>query len=64
VGTTFLAEGSRRQRALFELDRRSGNPTPPRRENLRDWLGKAGVVEVVIEPERGFAVFRGRKRAE
>jgi ubiquinone/menaquinone biosynthesis C-methylase UbiE len=64
VGTTFLAEGSRRQRALFELDRRSGNPTPPRRDDLRDWLHDAGIADVVIEPERGFAVFRGRKSAE
>jgi ubiquinone/menaquinone biosynthesis C-methylase UbiE len=63
LGTTFLAEGSRRQRALFELDRRGGNPTPPRREDLRDWLQKAGILDVVIEPERGFAVFRGRKAA-
>ena len=63
VGTTFLAEGSRRQRALFELDRRGGNPTPPRREDLRGWLTKTGILDVVIEPERGFAVFRGRKRA-
>ena len=64
VGTTFLAEASRRQRALFELERRRGNPTPPRRDNLRDWLHEAGIADVVIEPERGFAVFRGRKRAE
>jgi ubiquinone/menaquinone biosynthesis C-methylase UbiE len=64
VGTTFLAEGSRRQRALFELDRRGGNPTPPRREDLRYWLDKAGIGDVTIEPERGFAVFRGHKRAD
>jgi ubiquinone/menaquinone biosynthesis C-methylase UbiE len=64
VGTTFLAEGSRRQRALFELDRRSGNPTPPRREDLRDWLDNAGIGDVAIEPERGFAVFRGQKQVE
>jgi ubiquinone/menaquinone biosynthesis C-methylase UbiE len=63
VGTTFLSEGSRRQRALFELDRRHGNPTPPRRNDLLDWLHKAGINEATIEPERGFGVFRGRKRA-
>lgn len=64
VGTTFLAEASRRQQALFELERRRGNPTPPRRDNLRDWLHEAGIADVAIEPERGFAVFGGRKRAE
>jgi ubiquinone/menaquinone biosynthesis C-methylase UbiE len=63
VGTTFLSEGSRRQRALFELDRRHGNPTPPRGNDLLDWLHNAGITEAAIEPERGFAVFRGRKRA-
>jgi ubiquinone/menaquinone biosynthesis C-methylase UbiE len=62
VGTTFLAEGSRRQQALFELERRRGNPAPPRREDLRDWLAQAGIT-AVIEPQRGFAVFRGHKRA-
>jgi ubiquinone/menaquinone biosynthesis C-methylase UbiE len=64
VGTTFLAEASRRQQALFELERRRGNPTPPRRDDLRDWLHEAGIADVAIEPERGFAVFRGQKRAE
>ncbi len=64
VGTTFLAEASRRQQALFELERRRGNPTPPCRDDLRHWLNEAGIADVVIEPERGFAVFRGRKRAE
>jgi ubiquinone/menaquinone biosynthesis C-methylase UbiE len=64
VGTTFLAEGSWRQRALFELDRRSGNPTPPRRDDFRHWLHEAGIADVVIEPERGFAMFRGRKPTE
>jgi ubiquinone/menaquinone biosynthesis C-methylase UbiE len=64
VGTTFLAEASRRQQALFELESRRGNPTPPRRDNLRDWLHEAGIADVVVEPERGFAVFSGRKRAE
>ncbi len=64
VGTTFLAEASRRQQALFELERRRGNPTPPRRDDLRDWLHEAGIADVVIEPERGSAVFRGRKPTE
>jgi ubiquinone/menaquinone biosynthesis C-methylase UbiE len=63
LGTTFLSEGSRSQRALFELDRRHGNPTPPRRNDLLDWFHKAGITEAAIESERGFGVFRGRKRA-
>lgn len=64
VGTTFLAEGSRRQQALFELEGRRGNPRPPSREDLRQWLHEAGLADVEIEPERGFAMFRGRKRAQ
>ena len=61
VGTTFLAEASRRQHVLFELERRRGNPTPPHRNDLRDWLQTAGLNDAVIEPRPGFAVFRGRK---
>jgi ubiquinone/menaquinone biosynthesis C-methylase UbiE len=61
LGTTFLAEASRRQRALFEFERRRGNPTPPHREDLRRWLNEAGIAEATIEPDRGFGVFRGHK---
>jgi len=64
IGTVLLAEGSRRARTLFRLGRRRGNPTPPRRDDLRRWLTAAGIAEPTIEPERGFAVFRGHKRAE
>jgi ubiquinone/menaquinone biosynthesis C-methylase UbiE len=64
VGTTFLAEASRRQSVLFELERRRGNPTPPHRNDVEGWLQKAGIVDSMIEPERGFAVFRGRKPTE
>jgi ubiquinone/menaquinone biosynthesis C-methylase UbiE len=64
IGTTFLAEASRRQRALFELERRRGNPTPPNRNDLQDWLQNAGLDNAVIEPRHGFAVFRGRKPTE
>lgn len=53
VGTTFLAEASRRQQALFELERRRGNLTPPHRDDLRHWLHAAEIADVVIEPERG-----------
>jgi ubiquinone/menaquinone biosynthesis C-methylase UbiE len=61
LGTTFLAEASRRQRALFEFERRRGNPTPPRRDDLRRWLNEAGIADATIEPDRGFGVFRGHK---
>jgi ubiquinone/menaquinone biosynthesis C-methylase UbiE len=61
VGTTFLAEGSRRQRAFFEIGRRQGHAAPPHLTDLRRWLTDAGIADVVIEPGRGFAVFRGRK---
>ena len=37
---------------------------PPRRDDLRRWLHEAGIAEAVIEPERGFAMFRGRKPTE
>jgi ubiquinone/menaquinone biosynthesis C-methylase UbiE len=63
VGSTFLAEGSRRHRALFAIGARRGHALPPRLADLRRWLQEAGIVSVVVEPEQGFAVFRGRKQA-
>lgn len=62
VGTTFLGDGTRRQRALFELGRRRGLNGPGLRAcELRDWLTDAGIADADVTPERGFAVFRGRK---
>ncbi len=62
VGTTFLREGSRRQRLLFEVGRRQGHALPPRVADLGRWLLEAGFEAVEIRPQRGFAVFEGRKR--
>jgi ubiquinone/menaquinone biosynthesis C-methylase UbiE len=62
VGTTILSEGSRRQRALFELGRRLGYAKPPSGPDLHQWLISSGIVEPVIEPRSGFAVFRGHKQ--
>jgi ubiquinone/menaquinone biosynthesis C-methylase UbiE len=62
VGTTFLREGSRRQRMLFGIGHRQGHALPPRRCDLRRWLLEAGIESPEIRPERGFAVFGGRKR--
>jgi ubiquinone/menaquinone biosynthesis C-methylase UbiE len=63
VGTTFVREGSRRQRLLFSLGRPTGHPVPPRAEDLRQWLDAAGIHDPVIEPPQGFVVFRGVKRS-
>jgi ubiquinone/menaquinone biosynthesis C-methylase UbiE len=64
VGATFLADGSRRQRLLLGRGERTGQNGPLRgREELRGWLRDAGVEDVEIGPQRGFAVFRGRRRA-
>ncbi len=61
IGTTFLAEGSRRGQRLFELGGLRGHPTPPTRASLSSWLTAAGISEVKIGPEPGFASFSGRK---
>jgi SAM-dependent methyltransferase len=61
VGTTFLAQGSRRARALFGIGSRSGHPRPPRREDLLRWLISAGIAEPAIGPHPGFATFTGYK---
>lgn len=63
IGTTFLADASRRARALFRVGSYSGHPLPPRREDLRTWLGAAGFEEATVGPQPGFAAFGGRKNA-
>jgi hypothetical protein len=64
VGATFLADGSRRQRWLFEQSRRRGMNGPCcTAAELRGWLADAGVADPEVTPDRGFAIFRGRKRS-
>lgn len=63
VGTTFLAGGTRRQRALFEIGRRRGHPMPTfGTDELRRWLADAGIVEPTVGPESGFILFGGIAR--
>ncbi|HEX7290297.1 MAG TPA: class I SAM-dependent methyltransferase [Conexibacter sp.] len=61
-GGTFVAEGSRRQRALLGHGVRTGQNGPllPARE-LRALLEQAGLADVEVAPERGLALFRGRR---
>lgn len=61
AGTTFLYEGSRRQRALFEIGRRQGHALPPRRAELLGWFAQEGFEEIELAPERGFAAFQARR---
>lgn len=61
IGTTFFSDGSRRARLLFGIGSRSGHPTPPKREDVLDWLTSAGFVEPIIGPQRGFSAFSARK---
>jgi SAM-dependent methyltransferase len=61
AGSTFLREGSARQRKLFVLGRRSGHALPPTLPDLRKWFDDAGI-DARIEGEKGFVVFDGRRR--
>lgn len=61
IGTTFLLEGSRRQRALFAAGARQGHPEPPPRGALVEMFEAAGIERVQIAPREGFAAFSGRR---
>jgi SAM-dependent methyltransferase len=61
VGSTFLADGSRRQRLLLGRGERGGvDGVLGTSDELRTWLEDAGLADVAIDRDRGFAVFRGR----
>lgn len=62
VGATFVAEGSRRQRLLLGHGVRTGQNGPLiAAAELRRMLADAGIAELELAPERGLAVFRGRR---
>jgi SAM-dependent methyltransferase len=61
IGTTFLLEGRRRQRALFAAGARQGHPEPPSRGALVEMFEAAGMEGVQIAPREGFAAFSGRR---
>jgi hypothetical protein len=64
VGTAFLADGGLRQRMMFGIGSRTGHVAPTASAaDLERWLGQAGFEAVDVQPRRGFAHFRGRKRA-
>jgi hypothetical protein len=61
-GATFVAEGSRRQRLLLGHGVRTGQNGPLiAAGELRRMLEDAGIEDLEIAPERGFAIFRGRR---
>jgi ubiquinone/menaquinone biosynthesis C-methylase UbiE len=61
IGTTFIADGTRRARALFAMSARRGHPIPPSREDLGRWFTQAGIADLEICPQHGFAAFSGHK---
>lgn len=61
LGTSFFAGESPRADRLFGLGARSGHAVPPRREDLMSWLGSAGLIDLSIGSQRGFAAFEARK---
>lgn len=63
VGTTFLADGSRRARAIFRAGSYRGHPLPPSRDDVRNWLESAGLEDVDLGTQRGFVAFAARRPA-
>jgi SAM-dependent methyltransferase len=61
VGTTFLSDGSRRARWIFGLGSRRGHALPPSRADVLRWLEIAGLGDVALGHQPGFAAFKARK---
>jgi ubiquinone/menaquinone biosynthesis C-methylase UbiE len=61
IGSTFVASGTRRKRALFEAGERRGYAMPPSdAATVAGWLRDAGLTDVEISGE-GFTLFRARR---
>jgi ubiquinone/menaquinone biosynthesis C-methylase UbiE len=58
LGSTFLAQGSRRQRLLLRNEDFGSTGSA---EDLRDWLHGAGFGEVSIDRSDGLVVFGARR---
>jgi SAM-dependent methyltransferase len=58
VGSTFLAEGGRRQRMLLRADDFGRTGTA---EDLRGWLLECGLTDVSVDRDDGLAVFSARR---
>jgi hypothetical protein len=58
LGSTFLAQGSRRQRMLLRNEDFGHTASTG---DLRRWLGDRGLTDVSIDREDGLAVFGARK---
>jgi ubiquinone/menaquinone biosynthesis C-methylase UbiE len=61
VGSSFVAEGSRRTRLLFAAGARRGLAVPPAGgATIARWLAAAGLTDVEVSG-RGFVVFHARR---
>jgi SAM-dependent methyltransferase len=60
VGSTFVAQGSRRQRALLRNDDFGHAGTA---DDLRRWLGGCGLTDVSLDRDDGLVVFAARRPA-
>jgi SAM-dependent methyltransferase len=58
VGSTFLADGSRRQRRLLRADDFGRTGTV---DDLRQWLAECGLTDVSVDREDGLVVFSARR---
>jgi SAM-dependent methyltransferase len=64
AGSTFLADGSLRQRAIFGLGYVTGHVAPSgTAADLERWLSAAGLSGIEITPRRGLVLFGGNKPA-
>jgi SAM-dependent methyltransferase len=58
LGSTFVADGTRRQRKLLQADDFGRVPTA---EELTSWLGQSGLADISLDRDDGLVVFRASR---
>jgi SAM-dependent methyltransferase len=58
IGSTFVADGTRRQRRLLQADDFGRVPTA---EELKSWLGRCGLADISLDRGEGLVLFEASR---